>query len=216
MKSCYRIFALIAFLLITALPVLADIATPNRNYNRRSRNNELLGKKPPKPPQKLDSITARMRIAPDSTATEARLIIPRSLVLQMKAELDGDDSQVAAATSGFNLTPTQTVFAGLCLSLSFVLGGVWFVGSRMAGKKAPRVAAVLAVLALGGAAATTVYANVGPPPVARSLTSKILIPEATTYGATGLVKVEFSDEGPADFIELRLPPKAKSERTGDE
>jgi hypothetical protein len=68
------------------------------------------------------------------------------------------------------------------------------------------VAASLAAVALAGAAAgAVVYANAGPPPYARTLTSKILLPETTYYGGPyGNVKVEITDES-GDYIELRLP-----------
>lgn len=187
MKSWRNPIALVALLLATALPAFANIA-------------------PPKLPKKSNGVAARMRVGPDSKVTEAKLIIPREVFQQLRAELDGGGgSQAAAAavTDRFNLTPTQTAFAGLCLSLSFVTVGVWLVNSRGTGKRAPRVAAALAFLALGGAAATAVYANAGPPPVARSLTSKILIPEATYYGAYGEVKVEIVDDG--SQIQLLLP-----------
>lgn len=200
MKSWLRLFALVSLLLTTALPALANLAPPNT----------------PKP-KKSHVVSARMRIGPDSEATEAKLIIPREVFRQLKAELDGGvDSEAAAAagTQRFNLTPTQTAFAGLCLSLSFVFAGVWFAGSRLAGKRVPRSAAALAAVAVGCAAATAVYANAGPPPVARSLTSRILIPEATYYGASGEVKVEIV-EGGSPLIQLVLP-KGKEAKTGDE
>ena len=67
----------------------------------------------------------------------------------------------------------------------------------------------VAALALCGAAATAAYANAGPPPVARSLTSKILIQDAQWYGVYGQVKVEVVDDD--DQIKLVLP-KGKDEK----
>jgi hypothetical protein len=66
----------------------------------------------------------------------------------------------------------------------------------------------VAALALCGLAATAAYANAGPPPVARSLTSKILIEQAQWYGVYGDVKVEIVDD---DQIRLVLP-KGKDEK----
>jgi hypothetical protein len=61
------------------------------------------------------------------------------------------------------------------------------------------------ILALCGAGTSLVYANAGPPPVARSLTSKILIPEAMPYGVWGEVKVEIVESG--NGVTLVLPAK---------
>jgi hypothetical protein len=156
-----------------------------------------------------------MHIRPDAEAKEAKLLIPREVLQQLRAELDGEDSQsVAAAAGGFNASPTQTAVAGLFLSLSLVLGGVWLVNSRAAGRRASRVASALLFAALGGAAgATVVYANAGPPPVARSLTSKILIPDLSYWGASGVVKVEVIDDN-NELIMLVLP-KSKTAPAGE-
>jgi hypothetical protein len=72
--------------------------------------------------------------------------------------------------------------------------------------------AALGVIALTlcGAFAGAAYANAGPPPVARSLTSKILIEDLQWWGAYGQVKVEVS--GDADRVTLILP-RAKKEET---
>jgi hypothetical protein len=153
--------------------------------------------------KKPSDIKVRMNIYPDSNITEAKLIIPRKVLQQLKAENDSDDSQNADATNKFNFTKTQTVMVGLFLSLSIVFGGVWFARARSTEKKTPRIVAAVALLAFVGATATAVYANAGPPPVARSLTSKILIPEATYYGVWGEVNVEVVEEG--EQIILRLP-----------
>ena len=205
MRSFRKLFALVALFAASALPALADIAPATPRTNGQSR--------PPK------SVAARMQLRPDANAKEAKLIIPRAVFKQMRAEIEGrGDSQAAGAVAAhrFNLTATQTAFAGLCLSLSLVFGGMWFVNSRAAGRKTARAAAALAVVAFVGAAAGAVaYANAGPPAFARSLNSKILVPEATSYGGPyGDVKVEIVDGDAGDFIELRLP-KWKGDKDGE-
>lgn len=197
MKSWLKPFAVVALVVAAASPAFANIAPAQPGTGGRS--------KPGK------SVSARMQLRPDAKAKEAKLIIPRAVLQQLRAELDGDgggtNAAASVAPSGFNLTPTQTAFAGLCLSLSLVFGGVWFVNSRAAGKRTARVAASVAVVALLGAAAAgaVVYGNAGPPAYARSLNSKILVPETTYYGGPyGNVKVEITDES-GDYIELRLP-----------
>ena len=133
-----------------------------------------------------------MMIDPNSKTGEAKLLIPRSVLEQMRAGLDGDDSR-SAAFAYFNTGGAQTLMAGVFLSLAFAFGGVWLVRSRGQRRLGP-AALCVAALALCGAAATAAYANAGPPPVARSLTSKILVPGAQPYGVYGQVKVEISDD----------------------
>lgn len=190
MKSWLKSFAVVALVAAAASPVFANIAPAQPGVSGADKTRK--------------SVPARMQLRPDAEAKEAKLIIPRAVLQQLRAEIDGGESDAAGATSpgGFNLTPTQTAFAGLCLSLSLVFGGVWFVNSRAAGRRTARAAAALAVVALVGAVA---YANAGPPAYARTLTSKILLPETTYYGGPhGNVKVEITDER-SDYIELRLP-----------
>ena len=191
MKIRSNVIALVVLLLATASPVVANIAPPTMGGSVK----------------KSTVVPARMRVGVDSRGTEAKLVIPREIFLQLRAEIDGSDSQVAAGTFPTGLPPAQTAIAGLCLSLSLIAAGMWFVNSRGAAKKLPRVATALAFIAVGGVAATVVYANAGPPPVARSLTSRILVPEAMPYGASGDVKVEIVNNG--SQIQLLLPAKAK-------
>jgi hypothetical protein len=152
-----------------------------------------------------------MAIRPDTEAKEAKLIIPRDVWQQMRAGLDGDDNQTAATASASlsNLGPTQTVMAGIFLSLAFAFGGVWLVRSRKtSASRLTNAALGIAAVALCSATATVVFANAGPPPVARSLTSKVLLPELQWWGAHGQVKIELAE--PGDEITLVLP-KAKDE-----
>jgi hypothetical protein len=93
--------------------------------------------------------------------------------------------------------------AGIFLSLAFAFGGVWFVNARKRPDSFTRVALGIALLSFGGLTTTVVLANMGPPPVARSLTSRILIPDAQWYGVYGSVKVEVVNDG--DQITLVLP-----------
>ena len=205
MRSCRKLFAVVALVAAASAPALANIAPAQPGTNGQA-----------KPPR---SVAARMQLRPDAKAKEAKLIIPRAVFEQMRAEIEGrGDAQAAgvAAANRFNLTGTQTAFAGLCLSLSLVFGSLWFMNSRAAGRKTARAAAALAVVAFVGAAAGAVaYANAGPPSFARSLNSKILVPEATSYGGPyGDVQVEIVDGDADDFIELRLP-KWKGDKDGE-
>jgi len=198
MKTTTKPIAIIVFLLATVASAAADLPAPKSN-NRKT---------PPNPTVRTDATATIprtfMSIEPNGAATEARLVIPKSVLAQLTAEIDGDDSGTVAATNaGTNLSNTRTIMAGLFLSLAFGFGGIWFVHSRKRADKLTRAALGMAILALGGATATIAYANAGPPPVARSLTSKILVPAAQSYGAHGQVKVVIVEEG--NQIKLVLP-----------
>lgn len=205
MKHRSRLIALVALALFAAAaPASANIAPPNM---------------PTRPPRQTTGAPVRMQLRPDAEAKEAKLIIPRQVFKQLKAELDGgEDSQTAAAavaSGGSNLSSTQTAVAGVFLSLSLVLGGVWLAGSRAPGRRVSRVVSALALVALGGAAASgvAVYANAGPPPAARSLTSKILSPNLSYWGASGVVKVEIADD---ESLIMLVLPKTKDAATAGE
>ena len=192
MKCRVNFLALAALLLAATVSASADVAPPDKAKNKSP---------------KAAPFTAPMMIDPNSKTGEAKLLIPRSVLEQMRAGLDGDDSR-SAAFAYFNTGGAQTLMAGVFLSLAFAFGGVWLVRSRGQRRLGP-AALCVAALALCGVAATAAYANAGPPPVARSLTSKILIQDAMWYGVYGEVKVEVVD----DDNQIRLVlPKGKDEK----
>ncbi|HYH85937.1 MAG TPA: hypothetical protein VEX60_10835 [Pyrinomonadaceae bacterium] len=195
MKIRVNYLALAALLLATAVPALSNIALPKEERGK---------------PRNSSAFTTAMKIATDEKVNEARLVIPREVWQQMKAGLDGEGSQNAAvAGRTFNLGGTQTVVSGVFLSLAFAFGGVWLVRSRRQALRFGPAALCVIALALCGAFAGAAYANAGPPPVARSLTSKILIDDLQWWGAYGQVKVEVS--GDADRVTLILPRTKKEE-----
>jgi hypothetical protein len=196
MKLRVNHLALAALLLATAVPAFSNIALPKEERGKLAKSS---------------AFTTAMKIEPDEKVTEARLVIPRQVWQQMKAGLDGEDSQTAALTgSRFNLGGTQTVVSGVFLSLAFAFGGVWLMRSRKQAVRFGPAALCIIALALCGTFAGAAYANAGPPPVARSLTSKILINDLQWWGAYGQVKIEVS--GDADRVTLILP-KAKKEES---
>jgi len=186
MKRRFNYLALAALLLATAVNAFADVRVPDRDKNKSP---------------KVQPFSAQMMIDPNTKSSEARLLIPREVLQQMRAGLDGEDAR-GSALAFFNTGGAQTVVAGLFLSLALAFGGLWLVRSRGQRRLGP-AALCLAALALCGVAATAAYANAGPPPVARSLTSKILIQDAKWYGVYGQVKVEVVDDN--NQITLVLP-----------
>lgn len=143
-----------------------------------------------KPPKTVDtSLTIRL----DNEATQARLIIPKSQIKQLRAELEGLDNQDAPAATTFAFSKLQTIVTGSLLSLALVFGGVWFARKSNNGGK---VLGIGAVLLAGGAFATFVFANAGPPSEARSITGKLFTQSVHIYKfAYGKVKLETTDEG---------------------
>ncbi|MBD0372052.1 MAG: hypothetical protein ICV60_14520 [Pyrinomonadaceae bacterium] len=191
-RSWIRRSALAALMLLsTTTLAFADIPSPeSRNRNA----------------SKTDLKTI-MRIDTDDKVKEAKLVIPRSIWQQMQAQLGGSSNpQTTAATARFfNMSSAQTIMSGIFLSLAFTTGGLWLMRSRRRAERIPAraVALTLALLLTGVVTAGVAYANAGPPPVARSLTSKILIPELQWWGAGGEVTVEIVEEG--NHIKLVIP-----------
>ena len=180
-----RIVSLTALLLLVASSAFADIAPPEKT---------------PKPTPTPRSVTTSMSIKLDRNATEPKLIIPRSQIKQLRAELeelDSDGNNTAAVT---NTSRTQTIVSGLFLSLALVFGGMWFVRSGKSATKAGKSLVVLAIVAGIGSAATFVYANAGPPPIT-SITGNLFNRDVVRYRSiNGSVKIEMSDEKGVQFI----------------
>ena len=182
-----------AALLLLATTALAFADIPNPDTVKK--NNQAAALKP----------KFSMRIATDEKAKEAKLIIPRAVFQQMSAQLDGKDAPAATVSARFfNMTGAQTIMSGIFLSLAFAFGGVWLVRSRKGAERTARAVALgLSLLLVGGITAGVAYANAGPPPEGRSMTSNILTRELQWWGAYGEVKVEIVAEG--EDITLVLP-----------
>ena len=195
-----RLTCLMAIVMLAASAAFANIANPN---------------KPSKTPKAKSSpsIEARMNISLDRDAKEARLIIPRSEIKQLRAALDEMDDgadNTAEVTPG--VSRTQTVVSGIFLSLALVFGGMWFVRSGRAATKTGKSLVALAVVAGLASAATYIYANAGPPPEARSITGKMFSQAVHIYkSGGGRVKLEAGDD---DYIKL-VVPDPKDERSSE-
>lgn len=188
-----RMILLVVTLILVTTAAFADIApAPGKSPNRV--------KKPP-------VVNTNLDITLDSKATEARLIIPASQLKQLRAELDlldGGDSNTAAVSTDATFTRTQTIVSGIFLSLAFVFGGIFFVRS---GRNVRTVGAVVVAAAIGSAA-TVIYANVGPPLDARTISGKMFSQAVHNYGfGTGKIKLE---TGEGDRIKLIVPNPEKT------
>jgi hypothetical protein len=194
-----KLFSSIALIAAFAVVAFADVRLPDTPT--------------PKQTKKIDTW---LHISIDKDAKEARLVIPKSQLKQLRAELEQLDDSDATASLGFS--KTQTIVSGLFLSLAFVFGGVWLARSRSGSRSATKANKTLVVgagLFLTGALATIAIANVGPPPEARSITGKLFSSSVHTYKqASGKIKLETSDEDRG--IELIVPDVKSDGRTGEE
>jgi hypothetical protein len=188
MKRTVFAFALAAALATVAL---ADIPKPQ---------------KPPKPKASIDSL---LHISLKSDAKEARLIIPKSQLAQLRAQLDqiggAEDTAAAAITEPGAGGRVPTIVGGLFLSLAIVFGGIWFARSGKLSLRTNSAIVVLIIFTAIGSAATFVYGNAGPPPEARSITGRMFTQAVHMYGfGSGQIKLETSDD-PDQPLELIVP-----------
>ncbi|HEX8367105.1 MAG TPA: hypothetical protein VF604_00930 [Pyrinomonadaceae bacterium] len=194
-----KLFSSIALIAAFALGALADVRLPDTPTPKQSKK-----------------IETRLRISISNDAKEARLVIPKSRIKQLRAELDQlDDSETTTAAS-LSFSKTQTIVSGLFLSLAFVFGGVWLARSRgQSDAKTGKTLVVGAGLFLTGAMATIAFANVGPPPETRNITGKLFSSSVHAYKqASGKIYLETSDE--TGEIELIVPDVKTPNRTGGE
>lgn len=146
------------------------------------------------------SIETNLQIRIERNVKEARLVIPKSQIKELRAaldELDADNDTTAAVEPAppRSISPTQTIVSGMFLSLALVFGGIWFVRSGKRPGASAKTMLVLAVIAGLGSAATLVYANAGPPAEARGITSKMFVSGVQSYGSVwGKVRLETSDK----------------------
>ncbi len=196
-----RIFSLSLLFTMFSIAAFSDIRQPDTP-------------KPTPAPKEKKSIESNMRIQLDKNATEARLIIPKSQLKQLRAELEDLDND--SGNTAMNVTRTQTIVSGLFLSLAIVFGGVWFSRKRQTDSKISKTIAAGVVVLLVGSAATIAFANMGPPPQLRTISSK-LFNKDTFKGwnsANGKVKIEVSDSDGS--VELIVPDTDKNTKNGEE
>jgi len=159
-----------------------------------------------------------MTIPLDRNASQVKLIIPKSQIKQLRAELeqlDDDSDNTAAVAQPSSFSRTQTIVSGAFLSLALVFGGMWFVRSGKATSGAGKSLVILAVVAGIGSAATLVYANAGPPRIT-SITSKVFDKDSFRFwsSVSGKVKIETSDE---KTVQLVVPdPQPTATPSADE
>lgn len=202
-----KLFCLVMFVSLFSVAAFADIRLPDEA-------------KPTPKPKPTKSYDSKMTIRLDQNASEATLVIPKNRIKQLRAELEllDDESDTAAVLSDSNggVSRTQTIVGGMFLSLAFVFGGVWFTRSRTTGGKINKTIAVGMVVFLVGSAATIAFANIGPPMMLRTISSKLF--DKKVFGrwkrADGNIKIQVSAEN--DGVELIIPDKEEKSGTDTE
>ena len=194
--------ALVAMLVFSGLSY-ADIARPDSAPHHT----------PKPPPETLVDTTLDIRL--DSDAKEAKLLIPRSQIKQLRAEFDRLDSDGSSASATTNTwSRTQTVVSGTFLSLAIVFGGLWFARSGKASSNGVKTGVITIGVGAIAAAASFAYANAGPPPEARSITGKMFSQALHIYGfGWGKVKLGLTDD---DRIRLIVPNPKDDKPSGEE
>ena len=186
LRLCSLALAFFAFAPLTAF---ADIPAPEHRQ--------------PKPPVAGKRVLppARMLIESRKDVTEARLQISQSVLRELRAELEGDPASDAAASASSS-GQTQTIIAGVFLSLSLAFAGVFIARSRSRTTKQVAIGA-LVVFAVAGALTFKALANARPPEP--RIVDAGSLPRATTPDEelNGVVRVEIVPDG--RVIKLIVP-----------
>ena len=185
-----RILCLSLLILLASVAVFSDIARPGKTPRAK-----------PTPKFRMTNTSMTMEITMQGNIAQTTLRIPKAQLKWLaEREENGDDSDNTAANAG-SFSRTQTIVSGAFLSLALIFGGMWFVSSGKSATKKGKTLVILAVIGVVSSAATFVYANVGPPPQLRSISTNLFDKksfEGWNY-ASGTIRVETS---PEDVIEL--------------
>ncbi len=195
-----KIFSLCVLLGMFSSAAFADIRLPETPS-------------PTPAPKAKKAIETYLNIRIEKDAKEARLLIPKDQLKQLRAQLDELDND-SNASAFLSFSRSQTIVSGLFLSLAFIFGGVWLTRSRKATIKPNKTIIAGVGLFLCGGLATIVFANVGPPIEARSITGRLFTPAVHQYKqASGKIKLETTDE--SSGVQL-IVPDVPSDKKADE
>ncbi|MCA1564330.1 MAG: hypothetical protein LC803_01475 [Acidobacteria bacterium] len=198
LRLCCLSLALLAFAPAVAF---ADIALPEPAPTRT----------PQKARRAAPLPAARMSIESRSDVTEARLQIPQNMLRQLRAEMERDAGDAAAATATDSLRPAQTIIAGIFLSLSLAFAGVLVARTRSrAAKQAAAVA--LCVFAATGALAIKTLANARPPEPRMLDAGSLKLATTPDAKLNGVIRVEVVDD--PNVFKLIVPASAATTTTG--
>lgn len=150
---------------------------------------------------KLKSFQIRI----DKDATEAKLVIPVSILrgIQDNAKSTSDFTPRFFLDDQPILSRVGTIVGGLLLTLAFLAGGLWLIRNRK--MSVANISGIVLIVSLSGIGTSSMlYANMGPPPQARSLTGKLFSEAVHAFKyASGQVRIETAPSG--DHIILIVP-----------
>jgi len=193
LRLCCLSLALFAF----ALPAFADIAAPRPTPTATPQQSRR-----PLP-------AARMLIESRNDATEARLQIPRNMLRQLHAEMERDSASGASAAATHSLRPTQTIIAGVFLSLSLAFAGIFIARTRA--RTARQAAAIaLFIFAATGALAFKTFANARAPEPRTLDAGSLKLATTPDTELNGVIRVEVVDEH--NVFKLVVPATTKGSR----
>ncbi|MCE7961652.1 MAG: hypothetical protein DYH05_04050 [Acidobacteria bacterium ACB1] len=188
-----RLLAIVT-LLVFAVPAFADIARPDNT---------------PKQPKKNAVTDSRLTIRLDKDAKEARLIIPRSELNELIAQLGTDGQNAMPAVKVGGISQAQTIMGGTLISLAILFGGVWAFRSGKLATKSGKVTASIALVLAGSGLTSLVYANIAPPLETRAIKGSIFSPAIQKYKfVSGAIKLEIGENETAP--QLIVPDPAPS------
>jgi hypothetical protein len=183
----------LAFFAFAPLTAFADIPAPEHRQTKTPVTSKRV-----LPP-------ARMLIESRKDVTEARLQISQGVLRELRAELEQGGAADAAASVS-SPRQTQTIIAGVFLSLSLVFAGVFVARTRSRTTKQIATGA-LVVLAFAGALTFKALANARPPEpriVDAGSLSRATTPDEEL---NGVVRVEIVPDG--RVIKLIVPAETE-------
>jgi len=191
-----RIAALLTLLGLFAAAAMADIARPDNK------------------PKRDISVDTSLRIRLDKDAKEARLIVPKSKLKELRAAVDEADDAAPQTASIGGVSRVQTIAGGFFLSMAMIFGGVWLIRSKKAGNESGKVMIGLAVTAAFCSGSMLVWANAGPPAEARSITGKMFSQAVHIYKfGYGKIKLETTDDD--GDVQLIVPDPPETTKTDE-
>jgi hypothetical protein len=193
MNTWPRIVLAFTLLVLSAASARADLIPPGGRDGRF-----------PRPvPVPIPGNVGPLVIEANDNVDEARLLVPRKLLVRRQAALDGDGDKMDALvevegdkpeTAAADPLRFRTIIAGSALALALACGGLWFVRFRgRSGKAAlPMLLATAALLGAGGAA---VWGDV--PPIRRPPQPPPFVQPPIAMPAGTRVRVVIVDQGDA-------------------
>lgn len=165
--------------------------------------------------EKDGSIETEMGIWVDYSVKEPTLVIPREQLQRLLEETS--NSSAANISSQNGISRTQTIVAGVFLSLAMLAGGIVITRSKKVNSKTAKTIVAGMVLIGAGTTATIIFANVGPPPVKLGINNKMFYQKegTTRFRISDKIKLKV-DENNDQNIRLYVPVVREEKKNNKE